>query len=195
VPAEVVRERFGGGRAVMARQALASGMVDAIATIDAVVARIATTASAPRRRMVATLALPELLSATADPAEGDPDETDLPSPEETPAPRGFDLAGRLATVQTELADILRFSAERARLRAKEGRPAFPTTTETSLRTLRDGLDALLATDEPATGASTTGADEPPVDVGPTPVARTAPPRPPRFGTPGSWDAYLRGLSR
>ena len=73
---------------------------------------------------------------------------------------------RLLAVAGEAASLVEHARERARLRAKEGRPAFSTSTERSLRAIREAVDDLLTPDEPGQSA----AAEPPVE----PVAPVAP---------------------
>lgn len=82
---------------------------------------------------------------------------------------------RLATTAAEAAALVEHARERARLRAKEGRPAFSTTTERSLRAIREAVDELLAPDEPAPAAS--GSGDPTVPAAPSPEAAPRPPVP------------------
>ena len=156
VSADKVEAEYGGGRVLVAKQALAAGMVDRVETLAATVTRLGTT-TGRRRAMAAEDAGPE-------PTAEQPHFTD-----------------RLVAFAAEADTLVERARERARLRAKEDRPAFSTTTEKSLRTIREAIDALLALDEPAASDS---APEPPVE--PAPVV---PPIPPVVAAP------IRRLSR
>ncbi len=85
---------------------------------------------------------------------------------------------RVVALASEAAQIAERASERARLRAKEGRPAFSTTTETALRATRDALDSLLA-----------GDPQPPGDPAPVQPPKVADP-PKRFASREDWLRYL-----
>lgn len=75
---------------------------------------------------------------------------------EAPAMTGqAPFSQRLLAVATEAAALVDHARERARLRAKEGRPAFSTSTERSLRAIQEAIGDLLSSDEPSTTASET----------------------------------------
>jgi len=94
---------------------------------------------------------------------------------------------RLDALTTEAESLVAHASERARLRSKEGRPAFSTTTEQSLRTIRAAIDSLLEPADPAPSE-----DAPPERVDPAPVAPEAPAAPvtPRFRSREDWLRYL-----
>ena len=95
---------------------------------------------------------------------------------------------RLAATATEAVALVEHARERARLRAKEGRPAFSTATERSLRTIREAIDELLVPDDPVASAPTAEPGEP-APAGPsTPLG--AAPIPARFRTRKDWMRYL-----
>jgi signal peptide peptidase SppA len=155
VPVATVRADFGGGRVLTARDALKAGMVDRVETLAQTIQRVGRSASSARRMS----------------AEGIlPDEGAEPFTE------------RVAAFATEAEQIAEHAAERARLRAKEGRPAFSDATEQALRSIRGSLDHLLAPVDPASPAA-------PVD--PVPSASTPPPAaPPRFRSREDWLRHL-----
>jgi signal peptide peptidase SppA len=158
VPVEKVEADYGGGRVLTARKAHAAGMVDRVETLAQTVARLGSTAG--RRRALS--------------AEAGELEEPLPFHE------------RLEAVSAEAYALVGHARERARLRAKDGRPAFSTTTETSLRSIRDAIDGLLALDEP-------GPDEPPDEPDePAPPEPTPPPVavPLRFRSREAWLRHL-----
>lgn len=80
----------------------------------------------------------------------------------TPAPMmgQAPFTERLVALALEATELVDHAQERARLRAKEGRPAFSTTTERSLRAIRDAVDDLLEPDDPAPGDPPEGPVEP-----------------------------------
>lgn len=109
---------------------------------------------------------------------------------EAPALRGEGSAQRFDAVDA----LLDYHEHRSALRAKEGRPAYSTTTETRLRGFRDRLDALLALGDPAgEGDTTNGADDPPASV--EPMAPPVPPQPRRFRTDAEWRQYVAQKGR
>lgn len=97
---------------------------------------------------------------------------------------------RLVAIATEATELVDHARERARLRAKEGRPAFSTTTERSLRAIREAVDDLLEPADPepsavpAEPAEPAPAAEPVKPVVPAPAAR-------RFRSDEEWLAYLQ----
>lgn len=96
---------------------------------------------------------------------------------------------RITTFAAEAEQLVGHAEERARLRAKEGRPAFSTATERSLRAIRGAIDELLEPDDPAPS------DPPPAaPVEPVPAASVTPPpaapSPPRFRSRADWLAHL-----
>jgi len=120
---ETVEADFGGGRVLDADAALAAGMVDRIETLGQTIARMSTTIG--RRRSIAA-------------ADAGPETEDA-----------VPFVERLASLAAETESVLAHARERARLRAKENRPALSTTHQAWLRSTRDAIDALLALDEPA----------------------------------------------
>jgi len=94
---------------------------------------------------------------------------------------------RIAALATDAAELTEHATERARLRAKEGRPAFSTATERSLRTIREAIDELLTPDDPGASAATA---EP---VEPAPAGPSTPPPaavPKRFRSREEWLRHL-----
>ena len=162
VPVDRVEADYGGGRVLTARKAYEAGMVDRVETLAQTVERLGSAAG--RRRS---------LSAEAE------DTRDL-----------LPFHERLEAAAIEAYALVDHARERARLRAKDGRPAFSTTTETSLRTIRDAIDGLLALDEP-------GPDEPPDEPDePAPPEPVPPPLavPARFRSQAEWRRYLETRS-
>jgi signal peptide peptidase SppA len=114
---------FGEGRMLLARAAKASGMVDRIETLDAVIARLA---ARPARRAATSAEAPAL-----------------------------PFSQRLALVADEAAELVAHASERARLRAKEGRPGVSDTNReqlsalsASLGSIQSDITAVLDTVEP-----------------------------------------------
>ena len=122
-----VEEKYGGGRVLTARKALAAGMVDRVESMSATLGRLSST-TGRRRAMTAEADGPEI-SAEADDT----------------AP----FALRIDALAAEAEAVAEHARERARLRGKEGRAAFSTATERALRTIHDALGELLALDDPA----------------------------------------------
>jgi signal peptide peptidase SppA len=172
VAASVVEADYGGGRVLNARQALAAGMVDRIESIGQTMQRLSRPAG--RRRAMA--------------AEGDAVEIVAETEEER-----HTFSERLTTHITEAAALVEHAQERARLRAKEGRPAFSTTTEAKLRAIRDSIDGLLALDEPAPPDEpvepAAPVPTPPVAVAPVPPIEAAIPK--RFRTDEDWLRFIQ----
>jgi signal peptide peptidase SppA len=142
---EAVEADFGGGRVLDAEAALAAGMVDRVETLGQTIARMGTTIG--RRRSIAA-------------ADASPEVEDA-----------VPFVERLASLAVETEGVLAHARERARLRAKENRPALSTTHQAWLRTTRDAIDALLALDEPA---PPTGPDDPEPTVAPSTPPQAAP---------------------
>lgn len=102
---------------------------------------------------------------------------------------------RLVAAATEVTDLVAHARERARLRGLEGRPAFSTTTERSLRAIREAVDLLLEPGDP-------DPSPPPPPVEPVAGAAVPPARPaavtvppavpatPAFRSREDWLAYL-----
>jgi signal peptide peptidase SppA len=168
---------FGGGRVFGAKKALAAGMIDRIETLGETIQRLGRPAG--RRRATGAAA------AAADP-EHRAEEVD--AIDEAPTDDLPPFGDRLAAFVTDADALVGHASERARLRAKEGRPAFSTTTERSLRSIRGAIDTLLEPDEPAAGAA------PPDPVEPAPAASPAPPSasppPVRFQSRDDWLHFL-----
>jgi len=96
---------------------------------------------------------------------------------------------RIAALVVEATELADHAAERARLRAKESRPAFSTATERSLRTIRGAIDELLAPDDPEPSASATAEPVEPAPAGPS-TSPVAAPIPRRFQTREAWLRHL-----
>lgn len=171
VSPDVVESTYGGGRVLNARQALAAGMVDRIESLGETMQRM----SRPSRRR-------RMMAAEGEPVEVLAAETD---------DERVTFAERLTTLAAEADAVVTHAQERARLRAKEGRPAFSTATETALRTIRGSIDSLLALDDPAPSDEP---DEPAEPESQPPAAAVVPPVaaviPTRFRTDEDWLRYL-----
>jgi signal peptide peptidase SppA len=181
VPTSQVASAYGQGDIVLARDALAAGMVDRIATLDATVRRLvgAKAARVPQRAEGEPVEIAAESGGDANESADDTNDSTRP------------FAERLTALADEGADLLSHAQERARLRAKEGRPAFSTTTETSLRTIRGQIDELLATGDPEPAVNPAPTDEPAESAAPTtPPVATAADAPPRFHSQEEWIAYL-----
>jgi signal peptide peptidase SppA len=144
VTADRVRSDFGKGRVVLARDALAVGMIDGIDTLEGVMRRVSRSA----RGMAAEGGSVDLM------AEGD-----------DPLP----FRERVTMLAADAHSLMEHGLVRAQLRAKEGRPPFSDAILEALRSTRDAVNALLP-DEPAAAAP---AVEPPPVVQ-APKAPTAP---------------------
>jgi signal peptide peptidase SppA len=148
VSAEQVKTDFGGGRVLSSKKALAAGMVDRIETLGETIQRLGK-ASARRRIGMAA-------AASA--------ESDLPF---------HSLLDEYVEWGTYL---LEHATTRASLRAKVGRRAFSETTDTALRSIRDGLDALLAVDSPEPASAPSPTVDSPAPVAPSTPLPAAQPR-------------------
>jgi signal peptide peptidase SppA len=128
-PVETVRSSYGQGRLVLAKQALAAGMVDGIATLDDTIRRASRLALAGQN--------PDKLGAL-DPA--------LP------------FNTRLALVSAATTDLLEHATARLDMRAKDGR-SIPTADRAGLLALADSLRAVAEAqvdeleEEPAAAAA------------------------------------------
>lgn len=159
VPVATVKADYGQGSVLLAPDALRAHMVDGIGTLD------------------------DALRLAAHPLNANRAEGDTPDPSEVDLP----FRARVEQAVDEIAHLVEHATVRAGLRAKEGRPSFSEPTEAALRSIRDGISALLPVD-PAT-------PEPPVE----PVAPVAPvvaavPAAPRFKSPDEWAAYVKELT-
>jgi len=159
IPAATVRSDYGNGGVLLAREALAAKMVDGIGTLDD------------------ALRLAARLPASQRAEDGTPDQSEVELP----------FRARLELASEELEHLVEHATIRSNLRAREGRPAFSEPTEASLRSIRDGLNALLP-DEPAEVAPAKPADQPPAVVVP---AQPAQPASRRFRSDEDWAAYVR----
>jgi len=95
------------------------------------------------------------------------------------------LSERIVALANEAEALVEHMQEKARLRAKEGRPAFSTTNERSLRSIHTAIGQLLATVDPSEPSMV--AETPPV----VPLVAA----PPRFRSHEEWLAYVQGELR
>lgn len=191
VSADQVAESYGGGRVLSAKKALATGMVDRVETIGQTVARMGRPAA--RRRAMAAEAEPPTVAGERQAEElatalrGQV----LTLEDAADAIEHATFSERLAALAAEAQEIVAHATERARLRAKEGRPAFSATTQTTLRSIRGAFDSLLlALDEPA---PTDQPDEPAPSAPPPaadPVLPVVAANPKRFQTDEDWLRFL-----
>jgi len=178
VPVASVREDFGGGRVLTAKEALKAGMVDRIGTLSATVQRLGR--SGPiSRRMAATGLGPDLEATVTEPLTDD-------APTDAPTVNGeATIADRLAALTAEATELVEAVDRRAKVRSADHQPAISTVTERALRATRDAIDALLTPGEP----------EPPTQAGEPPVAQAIPepipaPVTPRFRSRTEWLRHL-----
>lgn len=172
-----VEATYGGGRAMLAGPALAAGMVDRIATLEDVL-------RGPARRSTSRMAAEspgEAFAAGFNDASGDVYLDGEKVGELHPA-RPF--TERITALSAEADALVEHAQKKAALRAKEGRPAFSTTTETALRSIHAAIGTLLAVVDPP--PVTPVVDPPPV----TPVMPLVAAKP-RFSHE-EWLAYLQG---
>ena len=162
VPAAQVKADYGGGRVLMAKPALAAGMVDFVGTFE----------DAVRKSM--------RLSGRAG-ARAEAGDTTLVAD----APEPF--TDRLALLAEDATALVDHGTTRAALRAKEGRAPFSDTHLASVRATRDAMDALLALAEPATSPAADPPKSPAVQPPPVPQLVAARPR---FRSDADWQAYL-----
>jgi signal peptide peptidase SppA len=130
---DAVRNGYGEGRGVVAKKALAAGMVDQIATLDETIRRVA-------RGAVGTPPPAKALDRMT--VWGQPEE----HPSEALGSR-LPFAERLALVSAEAEAIAEHARTRAALRAEEGRDLSESTRE-GLRQLSATLATLAAEPEP-----------------------------------------------
>lgn len=182
-----VRSDFGEGRVMLAKRAKSAGMIDRIDTLDNTVRRVAW--AAPRTTTQA-IGSGMTIVANAEPPTPLPDAPDVDVPDDVDVPVSTDptpleapsgpsgdvdvdppaiesdvdtastFTDRLSAMADDLSNIAAHAAERARLRAKEGRPAFGDDNRDRIVAIAESLGAirstLLATVEPAQD------DQPPV---------------------------------
>lgn len=117
VSPDVVRDSYGKGRALLAEEALAAGMVDGIGTIDNAVREVG--------RVARTL---QMAAETTDLSDAD-------------EPHPF--RERVTQLEADTMQLVEHATKRAELRAKEGRPAFSDPILASMRSTRDALSALV----------------------------------------------------
>jgi signal peptide peptidase SppA len=217
VPTAQVKADFGGGRMVTAKAAVKAGMADRVGTLDDTLVRLSkagrrrltqvaladnadldaalvdttiTSSTALNETTTANL-VPTTFQGTYVSTTTTPYVTgDFPitiTPQVTLAEPPT-LGDQLAAYADAIAGLVERVTTRAGLRQSEGRPAYSTNTERSLRTIRDAIDALLVTDDPDTSP-------PPVPDDPVPPADPAPPvtavpPPVRFRSREDWLRYL-----
>lgn len=158
-----VRSEYGEGASLLAKEALAAGMVDGIDTLDGVLRLMS---RAARGRVA---------------AEGETVELDAL---DEPAP----FRERVEMLHSDAESVMAHGLVRAALRAKENRPAFSEPLLASLRSTRDAISALLP-DEPVVEPPAADPPKSPA-VQPPPVKPVAvAPVTPRF-THDEWIAYL-----
>src|SRR5690606_28785026 len=169
VSPDTVRSGYGRGGVLMAQEALAEGMVDAVGTLEDAIRAVA-------RQTRAT----GVLSARAEGDTGDVFAQDDEPDEYRP------LRERIHALASDAESVVASAVVRAGLRRKEHRPAFSPTVLASLRSSRDALSELLATVDPeATAPAPETAADPP-EQGPPP----AQPAPPRFRSRAEWRRYM-----
>jgi signal peptide peptidase SppA len=160
-----VKADYGKGRMLLANDALAAGMVDAIDTLDGAIRRVARLARA---------------NGIAAEATGAADE---------PAP----FLDRISALAADTEALVHHARVRIDLRAKEGRPGLSPTAVASLRAIRDAISALPldepVADQPPAADPPPVAPEPPVPV--VPVAASAAPATPRFRSDADWLRFLQ----
>lgn len=172
VKASAVREGFGNGGVVLARDALSEGMADGVATLDTVIRQVARATRATRAIHAA--------DGTPEPrAEQDEPDDTLP------------FRVRVQYLATDASSLVAHARTRAALRAKEGRPPFHPTVLEALRSSRDDIDALLASVDPDASAPVEQPDQP-SEPAPAAVAavQAQPAPPPRFRSDTDWTRYV-----
>lgn len=112
VPVDDVRHGYGEGRVMLAKDALAAGMVDRIDTLDNTIRRVARQAIAGPNASMAAL------------------DTELP------------FTARLALVSAGAAELVEHATARLDMRAKQGRPAWSPADRAGLLSVADSLRAL-----------------------------------------------------
>jgi signal peptide peptidase SppA len=118
VPVETIRKSYGEGRVMLAKKALAAGMVDRIDTLDNTIRRVARQAVAAQRQASIAALDPEL-----------------------------PFTARLALVSAASADLVEHATARLDMRAREGR-SLTQADRAGLLATADALRALATTEEP-----------------------------------------------
>lgn len=172
VSAEKVKSDYGEGATLLAKDALAAGMVDGIDTMDGVLRRMTRAA-----RRGTTVALTTTVETSAEGLALTVDDT--PDEREDPIP----FRERVSMLESDARAVMEHGLIRAGLRAKENRPAFSETTLAALRSTRDAISALLP-DEPV--VEPPAVDPPPV----VPAVALAAAVTPRFHSDDEWLQYL-----
>lgn len=176
--AERVKADYGEGASLLAKDALAAGMVDGIETLDGVL-RLMTRAARRTGNAAEGNGVAAYGQTTSEAfAAGMADALDDPLP----------FRERVTHLESDARAIVEHGQIRAALRAKEGRPAFSEATLTALRSTRDALSALLADEPPVEPTSAVDPPQPPVQ--PAPVVPVATAAAPRFRSQDEWLAYL-----
>lgn len=172
VKASAVLSGFGNGGMVLAKAAVAEGMVDGVATLDTVVRQIARSTRATR----------------AIHAEGEGVE---PRAEQDEPGETLPFRVRVQNLSADASLVMAHARTRAALRAKEGRAPFHQTTIEALRSIRDDISALIDPVDPAESVTTVQPVDPPEPVEAAPAAVKAPPVPPhRFQDGDAWARYV-----
>ena len=99
---------------------------------------------------------------------------------------------RLLAVASEAATLVDHARERARLRAKEGRPAFSTATERHLRAIHGAIGDLLEPVDPGESTAANGTGDPVVTA---PIQGAMPPPSAMKPPPISREDFLARLER
>jgi signal peptide peptidase SppA len=182
VSVEQVESDFGGGRMLTAKKAVIAGMADRVETLGQTITRLGR-ASGRRQALGAaaetvTLVSPAGMSVTTSDMTGGLDDE---------GGEIIPFAVQLAEAAEKLSGLVERATTRAALRSTEGRPAYNTNTERSLRTIREAVDALLEPDDPA--PSPPAAPDDPVPAAPIqpPIAAI----PLRRVSDKEWRAYLQ----
>lgn len=196
IPVSDVEANYGGGRLLTAKDARAAGMVDRVETLAQTVARlnraVGNRASGSMRGAANGWLTLEGSATGAAIASDDGSWDGDVGPEVAPLPGQTPFTERVVALAVEAAELVDHATERARLRAKEGRPAFSTTTERSLRTIREAIDELLEPAEPAASVAPPVEPATPGPVEPAPASTPPPaaPIPARFRSRDDWLRYL-----
>lgn len=150
VPVETVRAAYGQGRIVLAKEALAAGMVDRVESLDATIRHVARVAS-----MGMSARAQDTRTALLATDEGvAPEGYDIPDPtDEAPGPEPS-FASRLALVSAEAADLVAYATARADMRAK-GNRTLTVADRDLLRAAAESLVALADAGDRAQAPATT----------------------------------------
>jgi signal peptide peptidase SppA len=135
-----VKADFGGGRVLLAKPALAAGMIDYVGTFEDAARKTIRLASKSNRAEV----------------DGIEFEADFP------------FSGRLALLSEDAEALLTHATHRAQLRAKEGRDPLSDNQLIAVRTTRAAMDALLALADPAAPPAADPPPPPAADPPPAP---------------------------